>query len=90
MPALSSAEHAAVHRATKDERNARAWVRRHGGRVLEAPYFGGTHYTVTVPGFMPAYGVHLDQVVATLRFAEANCRGERGPTGTLLRGADGC
>jgi hypothetical protein len=88
MP-LPAAEHQAVLQETKARRNAYAWVRRHGGRVLEAPYFGGTHYTVTVPGFMPAYGVHLEQVVDTLRFAEADCRGERGPTGTLLRGADG-
>lgn len=87
MP-LPAAEHQRVLRETKDERNARAWVRRRGGTVEATTGFNGgrdTHYRVKIPGFHPKYGINLVRVVAMLRFAVEHWPSEKGPTGARLR-----
>ena len=91
MP-LPAAEHQRVLRETKDERNARAWVRRRGGTVEATPGFNGgrdTHYMVKIPGFHPQYGVNLVRVVGMLRFVVEHWVGELGPTKGRVRRPDG-
>lgn len=85
MPALTSTEHAAVHRQSKDERNARAWVRRRGGTVRASDYHGQQLYLVKIPGFYPRCAVRLESAVDALKAAVAGWTAEKGPTGARLR-----
>jgi hypothetical protein len=84
VPALSAAEHAAVHAATKARRNASAWVRRRGGVVRAEPYHGETLYWVRVPGFHPRCAVRLEWAVDALKQVVEGWTGATGPTGARL------
>jgi hypothetical protein len=86
---LPAAEHQRVLRETKEERNARAWVRRRKGWVRATPYHGDTLYIVRVPGFHPAAALRLEQAVAQLQHTVASWTGEKGSTGARLREPDG-